>query len=91
MVRIRVYWRYLRRVLGCTGEDLIVLSIVAFIFIGTFIYWINSPIYHTEKAYQRKHAVEFLKQHQWDMDSREINQVLQYYHINLYEIIPWQP
>ncbi len=86
--KIRLYFRYFCRVVGCTKQDLMVLSMVALVFALAVICWTHSPTFYAEKADQRQHAIEFLKQHQGEMLPDDIDKALEAYGINRADIAP---
>lgn len=72
-----------------TKECLIIGAIVAVLFLGAVIWWQHSPTFIEEKAYQRRQAVAFLRQHQWDMLPYDVVAVMKAYNISLEEIKPF--
>ncbi len=69
-------------------NDLIAGLVVALVFVGAYFIWINSPTVTEERAYQRQHAAEFLRLHQWDMITPDIQAVMKAYNISPEEIVP---
>ncbi len=69
-------------------NDLIAGALMALVFVGVYFIWVNSPTFHQEQADQRQHAVEFLRQHQWDMLPSDIEAVMKAYGIKPEDIAP---
>ncbi len=87
----KLWFRYTCRKCECTATDIKVFSAIALLFALVVIYWVHSPGYYAEKDYQRQHAIDFLRLHQWDMRMEDVRSVMQEYHITETEIkSPWE-
>ena len=71
---------------GCTRQDLLVVAGVIFVFAMSAVWWVNSPGYKAEQAYQRQHAVKFLIQHRYGMLPQDIQEVMDKFQIAPFEI-----
>lgn len=69
-------------------SDLIMGFLIALIFVAAYFLWDNSPTVKQERYRQRQHAIEFLRLHQWDMLTTDIQAIMDKYNISLEEIIP---
>lgn len=68
-------------------HDIIAGFCVALVFASVFLWWPHTDLVREEKAAQRQHAVEFLRDHRFEMDPMQVKDVQKFYGINDEEIM----